>query len=287
MYFCVNLLGMKKLLIALLLLSNISISRASITTAQFGANNWTQAASWTNGVPGCFDTIYIPFGSTMNVNSQIDLTLCPNPVFILVEGTLKFNTGQKLNLPTFSMVQVQPGAVVEPGNGGGSSNLIEIGGSVLWTSGNGPLTGPVSVCEFCFILLGVEYESGYYEIDGRNVDFYWETASENENDYFTLERSTDGKTWGHVAQISGEGTTSESSYYRTKDLLSNSGTYYYALYQTDFDGEKTLLQVFTVTYSPVKTVIGEYDLMGRSVNSYYRGVVIQQFHDGSSIKIVR
>lgn len=278
---------MKKLLITLLILSSLRVAFASITTAQPGTKNWTQSASWTNGVPGCFDTIHIPVGSTMNVNSQIDLTLCPNPITIIVEGTLKFKTGQKLFLPGNSIVQVAVDGELEPGGGGGSANLIEIGGTVLWTSGNGPLQGPAAICEFCSSLLGVEYLGGYFEIDGRDLHFYWETGSENDNDYFTLERSIDGNTWEHIAQIPGQGTTTETSYYHTQDRISEPNIYYYSLYQTDLDGEKTLLEVFTATFNYDKSVVHEYDLTGRPIDKNYHGIVIQQYNDGSSTTIVR
>jgi hypothetical protein len=64
----------------------------------------------------------------------------------------------------------------------------------------------------------------------------WATASETDNDYFTLEHSLDGINYTAVALIKGAGTTSEESSYQYAHSGAAQGYNYYRLKQTDFDG---------------------------------------------------
>jgi len=74
----------------------------------------------------------------------------------------------------------------------------------------------------------------------------WATASETNNDYFSVERSIDGTTFTAIEEIEGNGTTSSASNYTTFDMNPISGVSYYRLKQTDFDG--------TISYSDIVPV---------------------------------
>ena len=71
---------------------------------------------------------------------------------------------------------------------------------------------------------------------GDAVQFEWATASETNNEYFTIERSTDAVHYEEVARIQGAGTTSLRSEYSFMADNTNSGMTYYRLRQTDIDG---------------------------------------------------
>lgn len=73
----------------------------------------------------------------------------------------------------------------------------------------------------------------------------WSTASEKNNDYFTIERSIDGKNWELIKTVNGAGTTSEKSEYSFKDESISEITYY-RLKQFDYDGTETELKVVSV-----------------------------------------
>ncbi|MEQ8424215.1 MAG: T9SS type A sorting domain-containing protein, partial [Cyclobacteriaceae bacterium] len=79
-----------------------------------------------------------------------------------------------------------------------------------------------------------------------NVLLTWETASELDNDYFTVERSGDAESWESVITIQGAGTTDISNSYEAVDYQPLAGLSYYRLKQTDFDG--------TVGYSGIEVV---------------------------------
>lgn len=74
----------------------------------------------------------------------------------------------------------------------------------------------------------------------------WSTASETDNDYFTLYRSTDGITYEEIAIENGYGTTSHKQDYDYTDFSAPQGVVYYKLTQTDFDGTVNLLGIKTV-----------------------------------------
>src|SRR5690606_10329097 len=71
--------------------------------------------------------------------------------------------------------------------------------------------------------------------DYEKVKLIW-TASETNNDFFSIERSTDAKTWEELEQVQGAGTTKERQRYITWDAHPYPGVSYYRIKQTDFDG---------------------------------------------------
>jgi hypothetical protein len=66
--------------------------------------------------------------------------------------------------------------------------------------------------------------------------FHWSTASENNNDFFTLERTDDGVNYQQVMIVKGAGNSSSTLNYTATDYNPFPGTSYYRLSQTDMDG---------------------------------------------------
>jgi hypothetical protein len=64
----------------------------------------------------------------------------------------------------------------------------------------------------------------------------WETASEINNNYFTIERSADGHEWSSIGTITGAGNSTVYNSYKFNDRKPLTGDSYYRLKQTDFDG---------------------------------------------------
>lgn len=74
----------------------------------------------------------------------------------------------------------------------------------------------------------------------KQVRLDWETASEINNDYFTIERSRDLVNFEEIGQIKSQMHNSNTSlYYQTWDEQPLYGMSYYRLKQTDFNGEYT------------------------------------------------
>ncbi len=75
------------------------------------------------------------------------------------------------------------------------------------------------------------------ECMGEATQLQWSTASETNNEYFTIERSSDAVNYEEVARIQGAGTTSQRSDYSFMVDNNSTAITYYRLRQTDIDGK--------------------------------------------------
>ena len=82
-------------------------------------------------------------------------------------------------------------------------------------------------------------ELSYFTLsqDGKDLFFEWETATETNNDYFTIEQSIDGVSFYEIAWIAGAGTSSTSNFYEYSISTTFSGFMYFRLKQTDYNGD--------------------------------------------------
>ena len=87
------------------------------------------------------------------------------------------------------------------------------------------------------------------------IDLEWKTKSETNNDFFTLERSIDGKTWEQIVVIDGNGTTSAEHTYSYADENAPKGIVYYSLRQTDFDGTSVQSKVISVNNTTAEQTV--------------------------------
>ncbi len=82
--------------------------------------------------------------------------------------------------------------------------------------------------------------------DGQ-VEVTWTTASETNNDFFTVQRSIDGVTFEDVTNVDGAGNSSSIINYSAIDYNPYGGVSYYRLKQTDFDGTSQYSDVVAVS----------------------------------------
>lgn len=80
----------------------------------------------------------------------------------------------------------------------------------------------------------------------------WTTMSENNNNYFTIERSEDGFSWEVKDTVKASGTSYQKTNYNYYDLFTNETpeskkTMYYRLSQTDFDGQIQTFDILSCT----------------------------------------
>ncbi|MFY0671943.1 MAG: choice-of-anchor J domain-containing protein [Bacteroidia bacterium] len=84
-------------------------------------------------------------------------------------------------------------------------------------------------------------------IDSKVSLIKWQTASEQNNSHFEIERSFNGVDFINVGRIEGKGTTYDLSNYQFSDDLNSSseflGVVYYRLKQVDYDGKFEFSQV--------------------------------------------
>jgi|GEM_PF-2232384 len=95
----------------------------------------------------------------------------------------------------------------------------------------------------CAGIVALPVEFNQFTVNCINSEFNlkWSTFTESNNDYFTIERSTDGSVFEEVKKIIANGTTSQLTMYEWLDERPLPGTSYYRLSQTDFNGQKTVL----------------------------------------------
>lgn len=94
--------------------------------------------------------------------------------------------------------------------------------------------------------LPVELLSFNADCNGDKVSAEWETASELNSDYFTLEKSTDGTVFYPVATIPAAGNSSAIKKYSAEDVEPFSAASYYRLSETDFNGDKQIFDAVAV-----------------------------------------
>lgn len=85
---------------------------------------------------------------------------------------------------------------------------------------------------------------------GNNVRALWTTASEHNNNYFTLERSENGQNWEIIGNISGAGNSTMSIDYSYEDTNPYRGVGYYRLSQTDYNGEVKTFNIASTDCTP-------------------------------------
>ncbi|MCX6295990.1 MAG: hypothetical protein NTX97_07980, partial [Bacteroidetes bacterium] len=146
-------------------------------------------------------------------------------------------------------------------------------------------SGPTSVNPLPIELLSF---TGYSLANGNQLN--WVTATETNNDFFDLERSSDGIEFYKIATIDGAGNSTSIKNYEYYDANPLDGLNYYRLKQVDFNGdffysniisidksiiENTFIQVFPNPSSDIVNIITSnnitslfiYDMIGNIVYS--------------------
>lgn len=82
----------------------------------------------------------------------------------------------------------------------------------------------------------------------RTVQLTWMTSSEEDNDYFTVQRSADAIAWDDLMDIPGAGNSTTDIVYDAIDRTPLDGISYYRLRQTDYDGSTDMSQIVSVEF---------------------------------------
>lgn len=91
--------------------------------------------------------------------------------------------------------------------------------------------------------------------EDNSVMLEWKTATETNNDFFTVLRSTDAEKWGNLFDVKGAGNSSIPRTYQATDAQPLRGLSYYRLKQTDFDGNSTESNVVSVNFEEISELI--------------------------------
>jgi hypothetical protein len=123
----------------------------------------------------------------------------------------------------------------------------------------------IQILSGCYSALPIELLSFEAKSADNAVDLSWTTATEINNDYFTIEKSKSGFDFFEVCRVDGAGNSISPIYYEFSDKDPLDGISYYRLRQTDYDGT---IEVFSpvavrfwkkVPYNPWEwwTILGQ------------------------------
>jgi len=140
-----------------------------------------------------------------------------------------------------SIINVMNGGQIMSGGGGFFSNFNRIRiGSNPWAYLpliHGPmLPGPVSISQSGFSAMPISLVFFNAKVSSKKVEMTWATASEENFDHFSVERSADGIEFFEIGIVNGMGNTSKRTDYRFTDAFPLAGQSYYRLKSIDFDG---------------------------------------------------
>ncbi len=132
-----------------------------------------------------------------------------------------------------------------------------------WTISN-PL--PVTLTQF----------KGYQT--GNAVELFWQTASEDNNDSFQIEKASNAINFEAIGSVKGAKNSTEKLNYTFIDEQAAEGTNYYRLKQIDFDGKFEYSRIIAVNFSKD----GVFELMPNPTQDY---VELKGIGKNATIKI--
>jgi len=233
-----------RFLIGILLTLVFNLKTYSVTYTAVGCPgpiNWSgmnATSPFYNGAirltsqPNSGDVLVIPAGCTVTVTDDIDID---NAVTLNIYGILIFNTtSDKIRFDNIgSIVSIfAGGAIISTSN----SNQIKIGnsGGAEW-SGPGTLSGPAIISDGFLPIELIDFTANCIS---NGVELNWSTATENNNDYFLIERSANGIDYHSVTKISGNSNSNSINHYSYILNENADDLTYYRLTQVDKTGER-------------------------------------------------
>lgn len=101
-------------------------------------------------------------------------------------------------------------------------------------------------CSNCALPITLVSFNASYNPSANHSELNWQTAAEINNDYFTLEKSKNGKVFSPFKTIEGAGNSNEIRDYISLDKNPYQGVTYYRLKQTDYDGEYAYSDIIAI-----------------------------------------
>jgi hypothetical protein len=248
---------------------------------------WDQGTSWSGGVfPGTVSSGVITAVSkvivvdgTIKSNKSVSLNLSSLTIHasdtLVILGNLNLTASSLTNngiLIVIGNVVNDASTSATSGTGklvvtGNYTNVLGLGNtftgpSYVYGSTNGFLFAPsvdskanlisndLALYNYVNLMNGalpIELISFNASIEGSSVLLFWSTATEINNDHFTIERSGNGKTFETIATIDGAGNSKKRRNYSSVDNQPLPGKSYYRLSQTDYDGHGVQFHIVYVS----------------------------------------
>ncbi|MFH1320318.1 MAG: T9SS type A sorting domain-containing protein [Bacteroidota bacterium] len=238
----------------------LTVTQTSATSTDYTGefiNSSAAALGWS--LPGTID--HVSNLSYWNIEKEAGATVASASVKLYY-----FSVDQVEDAPNLRVAKGNPSAWIDIGGTGTATPSGTITSDINFTTfsyfalanktgGGNPL--PVELLFFDAKLNRVTAPSGGTVMDAV-VDLTWATASETNNDYFTIQKAKNpqgfenpeglGLDWKNVTYVSGAGNTNQTIHYSTVDPDPYYGISYYRLKQTDYDGKFTYSDIVAVNY---------------------------------------
>lgn len=208
-------------------------------------------------MPTGFDNIVIPSGYTVTITTAVDLTTgSPTNTSISISGNLFFSgNASRLTLVASAVVNISSGGKITTDQNNNSNKIVIGTGPAEWDSNMGNISGPLSITNGVLPVELIEFTSTCLT---NGIELNWSTASEEENEYFLLEKSLDATVWQEVAKLAGHGTSGVVNKYVHIDYSDNNQLTYYRLTQVDKNNMKEIFKAIDVNCKNVKDQIVLY-----------------------------
>lgn len=192
-----------------------------------------------------------------------------------VSGNMNVNSDARLTvsgLITVGQNLTSNGYIDGPAVASGNWGRVNVAG-VSTQNGNGRMRYNLDVCDAGNPPSGLDYNYGtkqstvthcintpvgllpveWGEVSAKEspegVTISWTTFKELNNNYFTLERSTDARGFEPVADIASLGNSDTPRQYEVSDARPPAGRLYYRIRQTDYDGQHDWSSVVETSWS--------------------------------------
>lgn len=180
-------------------------------------------------------------GDVSSLNN-VNIVICPGGSFTLDELNASNNVNININgVLTVNRITGQSSGLCIMSTDGTGVIQTPSGGrpfiSDRWRYGTSPTACTSTNPADGGVVLPVELLSFNTFVNREGVVLRWVTATEINNDYFTIERSSDLRMWEVLGFVGGSGTTSRPNSYSFTDTQPLAGIGYYRMKQTDFDGQ--------------------------------------------------
>ena len=186
-----------------------------------GLNNVSQLEYWTLDQLNNFDVQVKLYWEDHNASGITDCDGAPDDLRIAHWSS--GNSRWELDIDGVNLTGGCPSA------GTAETNAVQPNYSPFTFSSKSATVNPLPI--------NLVYFNARYNPDSRQADLDWATASESNNDFFTVERSADGVDFEEIGFTTGAGNSNSLMLYEDIDPFPLKGVSYYKLKQTDFDGQ--------------------------------------------------
>lgn len=172
-------------------------------------------------------------------------------------------------------------------------------GSLMGSNGTGTFTGLTNGANYtvCYFLVmsspcnadtlcpyyilsssGLPLGLLYFQVKQKDKKVYceWATATEIDNDYFTLQKSKDRQVWTTVTKVKSAGNSNSIVKYNAVDENPMDGISYYLLKQTDHNGKTFHSKIEAVNYINKEFVSIHPNPVATNTEIYFYGILNEE-----------